>query len=75
MKNKLLAILYGSALFAAGNFGLAMAARSVEAAPIASSADVCEVVAKTETIIVWFCEPDGSPAFLLNSVGFMAPVE
>lgn len=41
------------------------------AAPAAATSDNCEKVATANTIDIYYCQPDNSPRFYINSVGFM----
>jgi len=45
----------------------------IHAAP--NKPDACELVGTTGAIVVYFCEPDNGPSFLVNNIGFMAVAE
>lgn len=71
MKVKIAVVLTLALLLLAG-YWLVQLAQPVHAA---DKPDNCELVGTTGAIVIFFCEPDNGPAFLVNNVGFMQVVE
>jgi len=72
MKEKIAILAAIVALFVAG-YCLVEFSQPVHAA--SSKPDACELVGTTGAIVVYFCQPDNGPDFLVNNIGFMQVVE
>jgi hypothetical protein len=65
-----IAVILAALILCLAGYWLVESVQPVHAA--GSKPEECELVAVTGAIVVYYCEPDDGPAFLVNNIGFMA---